>query len=448
MAILFSCPYCTASVKVPDQAAGKVGACPKCGTKIRVPIVGPPASSLSTPQSPRTVERLEPANAPHPHVVATAPSPLPDTTQFPVSVVPSEPHYPDLFTAPPPVAVPFQPAEAAKTVTPTADPFDFSSVAMSVGPAATSSETSALQRAAPRKKTIPSKRISGKVLALLAVVLLVAAGIGVWIKIQNLPVYQGAVVGKRVPSGQTITVTVPWASIEIPGGVQTQVIEYFKRHQTSLANNLLKIDLNASPQGLTVRFATTEDSILVSVDPQQIPDIKTLIAENQTAWEAARERELKQFAQELCTHVAKAQTTGTRVESVSTYRDTVALNALVHGLGRHCVCIANKTTHPCVFEDQQGILHFAVPEQVKEIIVVEKTVEGRAKQLPPDFEIRTSVPPAESATPRFEKEATEDPVEESVPVPASEPASSGEMPEMKSAEDGMSDDMPALQDTQ
>ena len=37
MAIEFDCPYCTAAIRVNDTAAGKRGACPKCGTSLIVP---------------------------------------------------------------------------------------------------------------------------------------------------------------------------------------------------------------------------------------------------------------------------------------------------------------------------------------------------------------------------------------------------------------------------
>ena len=37
MAIEFDCPYCTAMIRVGDDAAGKQGVCPKCGTSLIVP---------------------------------------------------------------------------------------------------------------------------------------------------------------------------------------------------------------------------------------------------------------------------------------------------------------------------------------------------------------------------------------------------------------------------
>ena len=55
MAIEFDCPYCTAAIRIGDQAAGKQGACPKCGTTLVVPrpesttAASPSATSATDP---------------------------------------------------------------------------------------------------------------------------------------------------------------------------------------------------------------------------------------------------------------------------------------------------------------------------------------------------------------------------------------------------------------
>src|SRR5712691_6192985 len=54
MAIQFNCPYCTATIQVPDHAAGKKGTCPQCRTKLVVPapremFVPPPAAAPPAP---------------------------------------------------------------------------------------------------------------------------------------------------------------------------------------------------------------------------------------------------------------------------------------------------------------------------------------------------------------------------------------------------------------
>ena len=45
MAIEFDCPYCTATIRVPDAYGGKQGRCPKCDTRLLVPLVVRPGST-------------------------------------------------------------------------------------------------------------------------------------------------------------------------------------------------------------------------------------------------------------------------------------------------------------------------------------------------------------------------------------------------------------------
>ncbi len=56
MAIEFDCPYCTAAIRIGDEAAGKQGTCPKCGTTLIVPrpqataAADSPAATAATDQ--------------------------------------------------------------------------------------------------------------------------------------------------------------------------------------------------------------------------------------------------------------------------------------------------------------------------------------------------------------------------------------------------------------
>ena len=402
MAIQFSCPYCTASVKVPDSASGKLGACPKCGTKIRIPSIPiPPVSAPTFPAAPPVMSPF----------VMPAPLPAP---------VDPGPGFPDLFQVTAvPVAAPRPPSPVST------DPFDFSNMSMAAASVSTPSSS-----AASRKKSLDGNGNPlgkgvlfgigvgigvGVMQLVLVLVGLVLVGVVIWQIIANQPVYSGNVVGERFPSERPISVPLPWDAIEVPAETQPKVIEYFQRHQTSLASSLYKLDIAASPQGLVIRFATTADSFLVSVDPQMVPDVKTLIDQNKAAWDEARKRELTFYAQQLCDNIAKAQLTGTRTEMAG-YRDTVALNALVRGLGRHCVAAAKGTNYPCVFEDEAGKLYFVVHKTVTEITVKEKSGTERVPLLPPDFRIWASLPATAAPAPRVETVPAEAPGEAAKPA--------------------------------
>lgn len=49
MAIEFSCPMCSSTIRVPDAASGKKGTCPACHSKLKVPVVNMPGAAPPAP---------------------------------------------------------------------------------------------------------------------------------------------------------------------------------------------------------------------------------------------------------------------------------------------------------------------------------------------------------------------------------------------------------------
>lgn len=70
MAIEFDCPYCTATIRVPDAYGGKQGRCPKCDTRLLVPLVVRPGSTTVPDASSSPVTTSGPA----PGIDSTSPT--------------------------------------------------------------------------------------------------------------------------------------------------------------------------------------------------------------------------------------------------------------------------------------------------------------------------------------------------------------------------------------
>lgn len=82
MAIEFDCPYCTATIRVPDAYGGKQGRCPKCDTRLLVPLVVRPGSTTvpdasSSPPTANQSPAIPGVPAPTEIFVAPAPSTSP-----------------------------------------------------------------------------------------------------------------------------------------------------------------------------------------------------------------------------------------------------------------------------------------------------------------------------------------------------------------------------------
>ncbi|MBI5757614.1 MAG: hypothetical protein HZA46_03755 [Planctomycetales bacterium] len=52
MAIEFLCPYCSVTINVPDNAAGRTGKCPSCQQRLKVPAPATPSAVPSVPAAP------------------------------------------------------------------------------------------------------------------------------------------------------------------------------------------------------------------------------------------------------------------------------------------------------------------------------------------------------------------------------------------------------------
>jgi hypothetical protein len=255
--------------------------------------------------------------------------------------------------------------------------------------------------------------------------LLVLAGVGGWLILKNQPIYAAAVTGTHAPAGQGISVSVPWATVNVEQSRQPPVVEYFKRHQTAILSNILKIEIAASINGLEIRALPLEGTEIVGVDPYGTPDIKKFLLANETAWDTTRRQVLAQFGKNLCDNVLDAQLKGGKVSNISDYRDVVALNSLVRGLGRHVLAGSDQKLYPCIFEDKDGKLYFVVPIGTRDLVVTEKTFEGQPHVLPSGFRLDVSVaPPAAGVTPI---------------APAAEPASTAPVEKKEDATDETSD---------
>jgi hypothetical protein len=74
MPIHFTCTVCQNPVSAPDEAAGRVGKCPKCGARVAVPENDRPLShTLTTAQAIPAVDEREPNPQPQPEPPAAQP---------------------------------------------------------------------------------------------------------------------------------------------------------------------------------------------------------------------------------------------------------------------------------------------------------------------------------------------------------------------------------------
>ncbi|MEW4489113.1 hypothetical protein AB1L42_13615 [Thalassoglobus sp. JC818] len=385
MAIQFHCPYCTATVRVRDDAAGKVGQCPKCGSRVRVPApqANPPASPEAVDPSLADTDEFEvydPDSAPLPESQkkssrsAGAPEPtdplLKTTTEFNLS----------------------EPSSASPPENAT-DSFQFGS-----------SEPSSMRSSLPRRRR---KRRLGMLLPPLFFGGLLVL-LGVFYSLQTQPVFTGTISGERLPADHILRMELKADDFSIPQQRFNTVLEQLRETPTTVRSNLVVLDLVADGDKLRMTLSPGRQAEFVKARLLSLADIDTFYQDQFRELEQQRFQELKASINRMFEEWSDPQASSQNA-LLPEYRQAVVYNTFVSGLGRICHAVQEQTAYPCVYESQSGDFYFLVPIGTESFTIRERKTAGDNTILPSEFAVEVNVAPqiAEDLTIEVETHETE-----------------------------------------
>jgi hypothetical protein len=414
MAIQFQCPYCTATVRVPDSAAGKSGNCPKCETKIRIPELGQPA-------------------APGPQPAVSSPPPGQRPAAAPVARKPAEEEggAESFFAAAAPK--PARRIEPQPTAFAPAEPFAPGPMGNNDGPAFFEQPVAHVDRMSlDQLDDEPDEEDSGRAIAQLRkkqpipfwMYMLPVVGIAIvggavfgYLKLTE-PKFIGDVTGERIELKKPITVTVPWQESGASEDEQKAIRSLLDKKNIPLASNLSVVEFSTDVRGVVIEAKSGSDTDIVKVDPMTVPIVATWLSRNGERLQVSRSTTIGPAARDFTAKVADAITHQKPIQGMAEYRDRLAMPALNRSLGHWVQAIADNKIYPCIYEDPQGQLYFAVPASARYFEVREKgDVPGA--MLPRTFLLRVSVPPRVVKT-APDPEPEKKPEEPTEPTPETE----------------------------
>lgn len=342
MAIEFHCPYCTAVIRVPDALEGRTGRCPKCETRLIVPVIERPGQR---PEQPKGRLREGETEAPASSESHTQPADAQPSPAQPGPVPPvSGPGAPEAHS----------PVDAAPTL-PSVSPTLMTASPDLIRPAAPASATDRLLRR--RKKRIPSWAAVGLPLLFLAVIMGV---IGFALRNQD-PVLEGTLPGAFVtesPPGGTFDPD----QTDLNENEKQRLQEWLRTGPQTLTSRVLRVVIGADDSGLlTIRLLPTDESEIVSVNPRSDPILSVWTADNEDSLEQARRAIVASAATTFCREVLRQESGDPAPIDAQRARDEFALNHLCGGLGFACDLVADKTLVRCSWQDPSGSLYFVVP---------------------------------------------------------------------------------------
>lgn len=380
MAIQFHCPSCEAMIRVPDEAAGKKGTCPRCNEKLMVPTIADATTAQSGSRPPPSIEPVRqkvelPALDinPSPSTPRLSPlvhSPLPDVTT--PTVAPS---------AASPAGLPALVVEPARSIT-------------------------SQQRNKARSRKPSAANWIGP-----AVCVICFIGFLAWYAWTSQPRLEGALTAQTVHDLEVKPALIPGALSGLDKSDLGEVLRHLKAEPASWASTISKITLKGTDDGVEVSIRNGPSAHFVSVLPTQSPALVEYIKQHSDELEKPRLDSIQKHAPALFSAWKRQIDKHEQIVDQKTHRDLVALPALVSGLGYHLEAIVNDNIYPCVYEDDAGTLYFLLPNATKSFKIHGRKVAGGI-HVPANFTVKltgstTAAPSSRKHTKRKTQEERE-----------------------------------------
>lgn len=331
MAIEFDCPYCTATIRVPDAYAGKQGRCPKCDTKLLIP-------SMPLPNQPGIVPPL--ASSPPREGLANAFNP-------PMSFNPASSATPEQV-----------PDGLGTNIAASDDPFAVRPVITTIG--------KSRRRRARRR---PSRAL---VIGVPVICFLVLFGIIAVSVLNSLPQLRGELTGRRMEGLLLPKSVIPWSELNLDADAKKVLQQEFTTHPESLASQVIVCRLSGSNEGIDVVLSAQPESQWIVVDVSLEKPLAIWRRKEGPPLNRLRMEEMR-AAVNLYAKDKLLKANGQQVAiDAATVRDKVALNASGGSLSYAIHAIAESTIFPCAAEDDLGQLYFCLPKAVTRF-----KIEGR-----------------------------------------------------------------------
>ena len=359
MTIEFNCPYCTALIRVPDKAGGGKGRCPKCATRISVPkystarpVVPPPAAD--SPFAPPAAAPAAPAAAGDAITFGEA---GPETNE---AAAPSGPL--DIFAAP------ARPPGAFLTATPR-QPVHPTSVAARL-----------------RKKK------SGSAWLVPFLFGLIACGVGGWFAWPYFLTEQlgGELIAETADSLELPPGLVAKSSIRHSSSEVEAVLADLEKSPEPLISARMQVQLRGSSKGLLVHLNGGPKTQFYRIVVRDNAPLTNYLSKHSAELEEQRMQDIERTGTAFFAEYRRVATKKADKSSLKGFRDTLALPALVRGLGHQLVANYGRTAYPCVYEDHEGAVYFLLPPDAREFEITGRKHADGSVMFPATYKIKVA----------------------------------------------------------
>lgn len=393
MALEFECPYCKATIRVPDNSAGKRGRCPQCAARLTVPKAG---------QTRRAGEE-RPLFAPTPKPVVSA------AKQTDVDVIFEEFDEHDGLGIDPDVQASLPPGDIAIPVLGGPSPL----------PSPVRQLPDSLLSKAKRRRRTP-----GWVWVIIGVLLLGGGGLagGVyWLQMAIL--LEGELEAKLVDNPPLPAAVVPQAMIQVPPADAGLVISTLERDPLTLVSGsgIATVQFQGGDRGLLVSVQPGAATSLYRVEITGDKKLQMFLKDHRPEYDRIWGEDLSVAVNQMFRAIKRSlKSKQPASRELQEFRDSVGFTAAVRGLGHFVQAGYRKQSYPCVAEDDDA-LYFLLPPGVKQFLIQGKPQRQGVPFFPGEYQVTVNgsialqhgdEPTAEPAKKKSTNEDTESTTEE------------------------------------
>lgn len=388
MAIEFSCPYCKALIRVPDNAGGGKGRCPKCATRISVPKKSPkkPVANTQDDDEPFVLPLAEEAiDSQEPSL----PQSGPDKTLAAVSGVPTS----------------FDPAGITKPV-------------LGELPVERSGSRTPVAKSLRKKRS----KNSWLVAVTIAAALFAGAGYFVWPTLLTERL-TGGLIAETATSLDLPAALIDKSRLRLSPDDVSRLLLKLEQNPVPLNSSSMLIQIAGSDKGLKISLAAGTSARFYRVKLKGNEAINKYLARHSAELEETRSRHLDQAVNDFLAEYEKVLSKKSPSDAVTPFRDSLGLTSLVKGLGHELVAEYGRGLYRCAYQDEDDHLYFLLPPDVSEFKIRGYQHPDGTVVVPAELHVKVKGPIAETNATKEEKASTK------APSAKVEDAAEGEMPD-------------------
>lgn len=344
MAIEFNCPYCSAVIRVPDNAGGGKGKCPRCARRITVPKVSPPKAASKPPE-----DELQLFDAP-----VADDEPVGSGGEDAVVFASAEPE-----------------ANSAAS-------FDFTAAPRAIGQFPVDTARKPLGPGSISSK-LKKKKSGGAWLIPMAFGLALCGVVGwfVWQQYQTERLI-GDLTAETAPALELPPGEVSSGMFKQSPDEMKEILESLESSPVRLPSTLMHVQIGATKRAVTFQLSSGPQTQFYRVDTSNDQPLVNFRKTRTFELEQLRADEIEQAGTAFVEEYQRVREKKVGPSALSEFRNTLALPALVGGLGHQVVAVYGKTTYPCVYEDRDGGLYFLLPPGAQGFeIIGKKSKDGK-----------------------------------------------------------------------